>query len=195
MRGEPGSGTGAATGGTARWHGRRPPGGGGPPAGVHGLLLRPDRARLRGVPRSRSPARRPRPGLLRHAVGLVRTGIGVHARHVALRRRSADPGRVLGDLPLSPRLRVQRAPDVGPEPGATLGRGAWAQGYGTAYSRMLEEAGTHGAHGVIGVVDRVSNVADTGTTEFHFLGTAVTVEGGPPPPAGCPGARTWRGSD
>jgi hypothetical protein len=63
---------------------------------------------------------------------------------------------------------------------------AWAQGYGSAYSRMLEEAGTHGAHGVIGVVDRVSNVADTGTTEFHFLGTAVTVEGGPPPAGGVP---------
>ena len=51
---------------------------------------------------------------------------------------------------------------------------------------MLEEAGTLGAHGVIGVVDRVSNVADTGTTEFHFLGTAVTVEGGPPPAGGVP---------
>ncbi len=63
---------------------------------------------------------------------------------------------------------------------------AWAQGYGTAYARMLEEAGTLGAHGVIGVADRVSNVADTGTTEFHFLGTAVTVEGGPPPAGGIP---------
>jgi hypothetical protein len=63
---------------------------------------------------------------------------------------------------------------------------AWAQGYGTAYARMLEEAGTLGAHGVIGVLDRVSNVADTGTTEFHFLGTAVTVEGGPPPAGGVP---------
>jgi hypothetical protein len=63
---------------------------------------------------------------------------------------------------------------------------AWAQGYGTAYSRMIEEATDHGAHGVIGVVDRVGNVADTGTTEFHFLGTAVTVEGGPPPAGGVP---------
>ena len=63
---------------------------------------------------------------------------------------------------------------------------AWAQGYGTAYARMLEEAGTLGAHGVIGVLDRVSNVADNGTTEFHFLGTAVTVEGGPPPAGGVP---------
>ncbi len=39
---------------------------------------------------------------------------------------------------------------------------------------------------MIGVVDRVGNVADTGTTEFHFLGTAVTVEGGPPPAGGVP---------
>ncbi len=63
---------------------------------------------------------------------------------------------------------------------------AWTQGYHTAYGRMLEEAGTLGAHGVIGVLDNVSNVADTGTTEFHFLGTAVKVEGGPPPAGGVP---------
>ncbi len=63
---------------------------------------------------------------------------------------------------------------------------AWTQGYGTAYGRMVEEAEALGAHGIIGVVDRVSNVADTGTTEFHFLGTAVTVEDGPPPAGGAP---------
>lgn len=63
---------------------------------------------------------------------------------------------------------------------------AWARGYGTAYARMIEEATAHGAHGVIGVVDRVASVADTGTTEFHFLGTAVTVDGGPPPAGGRP---------
>jgi hypothetical protein len=63
---------------------------------------------------------------------------------------------------------------------------AWNQGYHTAYGRMLEEAGTLGAHGVIGVLDNVSSVADTGTTEFHFLGTAVKVEGGPPPAGGVP---------
>ena len=39
---------------------------------------------------------------------------------------------------------------------------------------------------MIGVADRVSNLADTGTTEFHFLGTAVMVEGGPPPAGGVP---------
>jgi hypothetical protein len=63
---------------------------------------------------------------------------------------------------------------------------AWTQGYGTAYARMMEEATAHDAHGVIGVVDHVGNVADTGTTEFHFLGTAVTVDGGPPPASGVP---------
>jgi uncharacterized protein YbjQ (UPF0145 family) len=63
---------------------------------------------------------------------------------------------------------------------------AWAQGYGAAYSRMLEEATDFGAHGVIGVADRVTHLADTGTTEFHFLGTAVTVENGPPPAGGTP---------
>jgi hypothetical protein len=63
---------------------------------------------------------------------------------------------------------------------------AWTQGYGAAFGRMLEEAQAHRAHGVIGVVDRVENLADTGTTEFHFLGTAVVVDGGPPPPDGIP---------
>ncbi len=63
---------------------------------------------------------------------------------------------------------------------------AWSGGYTTAYARMLEEAQTHGAHGIVGVVDRVTNVADRGTTEFHFLGTAVMVEGGPPPASGVP---------
>jgi len=63
---------------------------------------------------------------------------------------------------------------------------AWSAGYTTAYARMMEEARVMGAHGVIGVVDRIGPVADTGTTEFHFLGTAVTVEDGPPPAGGAP---------
>jgi hypothetical protein len=63
---------------------------------------------------------------------------------------------------------------------------AWLQGYGTAYNRMLEEAQAMGAHGVINVIDRVSHLADTGNTEFHFLGTAVKVEGGQPPHGGVP---------
>jgi hypothetical protein len=63
---------------------------------------------------------------------------------------------------------------------------AWAQGYGAAFGRMLEEAQAHDAHGVIGVVDRVDNVSDTGTTEFHFLGTAVVVDEGPLPAGGSP---------
>jgi uncharacterized protein YbjQ (UPF0145 family) len=63
---------------------------------------------------------------------------------------------------------------------------AWSEGYGAAYSRMLEEAGSIGAHGVIGVADQVTHLADTGTTEFHFLGTAVKVDNGPPPAGGVP---------
>jgi uncharacterized protein YbjQ (UPF0145 family) len=63
---------------------------------------------------------------------------------------------------------------------------AWAQGYGTSYNRMLEEAASLGAHGVIGVADQVSELADTGTVEFHFLGTAVKVMDGPPPLGGVP---------
>jgi hypothetical protein len=63
---------------------------------------------------------------------------------------------------------------------------AWSTGYGAAYARMLDEATALGAHGVIGVVDRVTPVADSQTSEFHFLGTAVTVEEGPPPAGGVP---------
>jgi hypothetical protein len=63
---------------------------------------------------------------------------------------------------------------------------AWSAGYGAAYARMLDEATALGAHGVIGVVDRVTPVADSQTSEFHFLGTAVTVEEGPPPAGGVP---------
>jgi uncharacterized protein YbjQ (UPF0145 family) len=63
---------------------------------------------------------------------------------------------------------------------------AWAQGYGAAYSRMLEEAELLHAHGVIGVVDKVTHISDSSTTEFHFLGTAVKVAGGPPPAGGTP---------
>jgi uncharacterized protein YbjQ (UPF0145 family) len=61
---------------------------------------------------------------------------------------------------------------------------AWHQGYDSSYDRMLDEALALGAHGVIGVVDRVTHLAESQTTEFHFLGTAVVVEGGPPPADG-----------
>jgi hypothetical protein len=64
---------------------------------------------------------------------------------------------------------------------------AWSQGYGSAYRRMLEEATALGAHGVIGVTDRCQPTWPTrGTTEFHFLGTAVKVEDGPSPAGGVP---------
>lgn len=59
----------------------------------------------------------------------------------------------------------------------------WAQGFNTAFTRMLEEAAAAGAHGVIGVVDTVSSLIDRSIREFHVYGTAVTVEGAPAPPA------------
>jgi hypothetical protein len=59
---------------------------------------------------------------------------------------------------------------------------AWAQGFGSAYGRLMEEAGEAGAHGVIGVVDTNRHLADLNVTEFHILGTAVVVEGWDPPP-------------
>ena len=64
---------------------------------------------------------------------------------------------------------------------------AWAQGFGSAFQRMLEEAGDAGAHGVIGVVDTARHLADMNVVEFHVLGTAVVVRDAPPPP----GERPW----
>ncbi len=69
------------------------PGGGGlarggpAPAAVRRVLVRPHRARLRGLPRARPRAGRAGAGLLRHAMGLVRARLGLHARHVAVRLR------------------------------------------------------------------------------------------------------------
>jgi hypothetical protein len=64
---------------------------------------------------------------------------------------------------------------------------AWAQGFGAAYSRMVEEAQELRAHGVIGVVDTTRHLADMNVTEFHILGTAVVVEGAD----AAPGASPW----
>jgi hypothetical protein len=63
---------------------------------------------------------------------------------------------------------------------------AWAQGFGSAYTRLVEEAEEVGAHGVIGIVDSTRHLADMNVTEFHILGTAVVVEGSPAPPGGTP---------
>ena len=63
---------------------------------------------------------------------------------------------------------------------------AWAQGFGSAFQRMLEEAADAGAHGVIGVVDTSAHVADLSIVEFHLLGTAVVVRDAPPPAGGQP---------
>lgn len=57
----------------------------------------------------------------------------------------------------------------------------WNEGFNTAYHRMLEEAAEAGAHGIIGVVDRSSELIDRDIREFHIYGTAVVVDGSPPP--------------
>jgi uncharacterized protein YbjQ (UPF0145 family) len=59
---------------------------------------------------------------------------------------------------------------------------AWSQGFGAAYTRMVEEARAAGAHGIIDVVDEARTVGDQGVIEFHVTGTAVAVEEGPPVP-------------
>lgn len=63
---------------------------------------------------------------------------------------------------------------------------AWGQGFGSAYSRMLEEAEALGAHGVVGVVDTSDRLGDLGVLEFHVRGTAVKVDDAPGPPGGQP---------
>ncbi len=63
---------------------------------------------------------------------------------------------------------------------------AWAQGYGAAFERMVAEATDAGAHGIIGVTTSTRQLTDAAISEFHILGTAVVVEGGPPPAGGRP---------
>lgn len=53
----------------------------------------------------------------------------------------------------------------------------WRQGFSSAYSRMLAEAGSLGAHGIVGVFDNVNPLVQDGIVEFRILGTAVRVSG------------------
>ncbi len=50
---------------------------------------------------------------------------------------------------------------------------AWSNGFGTAYSRMLEEAAAVGAHGVVGRARLRRAPGDMGVVEFRLRGTAV----------------------
>ncbi|HVX22100.1 MAG TPA: heavy metal-binding domain-containing protein [Acidimicrobiales bacterium] len=54
---------------------------------------------------------------------------------------------------------------------------AWAEGWGKAHDRMVEEAVAAGAHGVVGVVDDMQYLAGGSTAEFRITGTAVRVPG------------------
>ena len=56
---------------------------------------------------------------------------------------------------------------------------AWAKGFSSALTRMVEEATALGAHGVVGVLDTETPLAEAGVAEFHLRGTAVRVEGAP----------------
>jgi hypothetical protein len=64
---------------------------------------------------------------------------------------------------------------------------AWSSGFGTAYTRLLEEAATLGAHGVVGVLDTAEHLSDMGVVEFRLRGTAVRLAGTEPPAEG----RAW----
>jgi hypothetical protein len=61
---------------------------------------------------------------------------------------------------------------------------AWAQGFGSAYARLVDEAKEAGAHGVVGIVDQARLLVDSAVTEFHLIGTAVVVEDAPPAAGG-----------
>jgi hypothetical protein len=58
---------------------------------------------------------------------------------------------------------------------------AWADGFNSAYKRMIEEAADAGAHGVVDIHDANTQLIDADIREFHLLGTAVVVEGAPKP--------------
>jgi hypothetical protein len=56
---------------------------------------------------------------------------------------------------------------------------SWNEGFTSAYSRMLEEAGDVHADGIVGVVDTQSSLTEAGIIEFHLTGTAVKLKGAP----------------
>lgn len=64
---------------------------------------------------------------------------------------------------------------------ATGVEGVWSTGYNATYIRMMEEAEALGAHGVIGVTDATRPLLGPDVREFHLLGTAVVLDGAPPP--------------
>ncbi len=69
---------------------------------------------------------------------------------------------------------------------------AWQRGFTAAYERMTDEANLVGAHGVVGVVDTCHSLTDMGVLEFRLRGTAVQLEGEPPPSGDAArGPPTW----
>ena len=119
----------------------------------------------------------------------------VHARASPPTPRPAAGRRLRPELALPARLRLGRAPHLGPELRADLGRGGLAPGLRLGVRRLIEEAKEVGAHGVIGVTDTSHALADTNVAEFHVLGTAVVVEDGPRRRrTASPGPPTWPAS-
>lgn len=58
---------------------------------------------------------------------------------------------------------------------------AWAEGFSSAFGRMMDEAKELGAHGVVGVIDTENPLVEAGIAEFHVRGTAVKVADAPAP--------------
>lgn len=59
--------------------------------------------------------------------------------------------------------------------------GAWMTAFSGALTRLLEEAKSLDAHGVIGIEERATHHPESTAYEFTLTGTAVGVEGVPPP--------------
>ena len=96
-------------------------------------------------------------------------GSGYMRGHEPVRGRAADQRRLRGDIPVPPRVRVERAPHVGPEPGADLGRRGVVRGIRIGlHAGCSKRPQAFGAHGVIGVVDRVTQPGRHGDDRVPF---------------------------
>ena len=159
------------------------------------LFLGPHGARLRGLPGPGPPACGPGAGVLCHAVGLVRAGVGLHARAQPLCGRAAEQ-RGYTETYRCPHGYVSNEHRMwGQNVEQTWVEEAWSEGYGSAYGRMLEEATSHRRPRR----DRRGGPGDQpgrhGNDRVPFPGhrdqgrrTAR------PRRAGCRGPPTWRGS-
>ncbi len=101
--------------------------------------------------------------------GWYGAGSGYMRGHESVCGCRAERRRLRRDLSLPARLRLERAPHVGPERGADLGRRGVVAGVRIGLQPACSKRPRRfGAHGVIGVVDRVTHLADTRNDRVPF---------------------------